>query len=154
MISDDGEDGGEDGRFETWDEAADPSNGAILHPASDATISSLLIKKYAEVKTEDDVECAVCRNTFEDDQLIMQLPCKHFFCQEECTAQWLKQNNSCPICRAKIPTVEEGSGKDVAREDSDTVSPNIDAEQGQVDAAPDRGPGADRDDDVEMVDAW
>jgi hypothetical protein len=154
MVSDDGEDGGDNGRYETWDEATDPSNGVTLHPASDATIKSLPIKKYAEVKTGDDENCAVCREKFEDEKLIMQLPCKHFFCQEECTAQWLKQHDNCPVCRAKVPAVEECSGNDVAHGDIDTTVPNMDAEQDEVEAAPERVAGTDRDDDVEMIDAW
>lgn len=39
------EDEGDDSQYEVWNEATDPSNGAVLNPASDATIKSLPVKK-------------------------------------------------------------------------------------------------------------
>lgn len=149
MVSDDGESGRDDGRYETWDEANDPSNGAILEPASDATIKSLPVKKYTEVKKEEDAQCVVCRETFEDDQLVMQLPCKHFFCEDGCTAQWLKQYDTCPVCRAKVPPVKEGDGNgddDTQHEGGDAVSSSANGEQDEHDAS------FGRDDDVVMLD--
>ena len=154
MLSDDDEDGGDNGRYEVWDEADDPSYGAILHPASDATIKSLPIKKYTEVKTEDDAHCVICREGFKDEQLIMQLPCKHFFCQDGCTAQWLRQCDTCPVCRASVSRVQEDDGKNGAHEDVNAVDTNADAEQEQNDAAPENIVSTDRDDDVTMIDAW
>lgn len=154
MVSDDDDDGGDSGHYEVWDEATDPSNGATLHPASDATIKSLPIKMYAEVETEDDAHCVVCREEFKDEQLIMQLPCKHYFCEDGCTVQWLKQHDTCPICRARVPPVVENDGKKVVREDVNQTDTNVGAEQGQDDAAPNQAVSIDRDDDVTMVDAW
>ena len=154
MVSDDDEDRGDDGRYEVWDEATDPANGAILHPASDATIKSLPVKTYAEVKTEDDAQCLVCREEFKDEQLVMQLPCKHFFCEDGCIVQWLKQQDNCPGCRARVPPVAEDAGKSGAREHVKAVGTEVGAEQEQDDAAPDQVVSTDRDDDVTMVDAW
>jgi hypothetical protein len=154
MVSDDDEDDGDNGRYETWDEATDPSNGAILHPASDATLKSLPIKKYGEVKTEDEAHCVVCREEFKDEQLIMQLPCKHFFCEDGCTVQWLKQQDNCPVCRARVPPVVEDDVKNGSREDVNEVDTDTGAEQEQSDAAPDQVVSTDRDNDVTMVDAW
>lgn len=154
MVSDDDEDGGDDGRYEVWDEATDPSNGASLHPASDATIKSLPVKKYAEVKTEEDAQCVVCREEFKDEQLIMQLPCKHFFCEDGCTVQWLKQHDACPLCRARVPPVVEDGGKNGAHQDVKAAGANTGAGQEENDVAPDQVVSTGRDDDVTMVDAW
>jgi hypothetical protein len=154
MVSDDDEDDGDNGRYETWDEATDPSNGAILHPASDATLKALPVKKYAEVKMEDGVQCVVCREEFKDDQLIMQLPCKHYFCEDGCAVQWLKQQDTCPVCRARVPPVVEDGGKKVFREGVHAVATDTAAEQEQEDTTPDQVVSTDQDDDVTMVDAW
>jgi len=154
MVSDDDEDGGDNGRYEVWDEATDPSNGASLHPASDATIKSLPVKKYAEVKTEEDAQCVVCREEFKDDQLIMLLPCKHFFCEDGCIVQWLKQHDTCAICRARVPPVVEDAGKIGAREHVNEVGADTSADQEENGTAPDQAVSTDRDDDVTMVDAW
>lgn len=149
MVSDDEEGGGDDGRYETWDEATDPSNNVILQPASDATIKSLPVKKYVEVKTEDEAQCVICCDKFQDNQLVIQLPCKHFFCEDGCTVQWLKQHDTCPVCRAKVPAVEEGNGDgsdDDDHEDDDSDGSESDDEQEEHDAT------IDRDDDVTMLD--
>jgi hypothetical protein len=167
MLSDDGEAGGDrdDGRYEEWDEATDPNNGVVLRPASDATIKSLSVKKYAELKTDDEVQCAVCRDKFEDELLVMQLPCKHIFCEDTCTTMWLKQHDTCPICRARVPPVkvekvkkEEKEMKDIGirtgHEDVHIASTGTDAEQVHQEITYARVVETDRDDDVEMVDAW
>lgn len=153
MVSDDGNDGGDNAQYETWDEATDPSHGAILHPASDATIQALPIKTYAEVKTEGDAQCVVCREKFGDKQLIMQLPCGHFFCEDGCTVQWLKQYDTCPVCRARVaPAGEEGSGEDCNQGDVNTAGAGTVAEQNHLDAASGRVLETDGDDDVTMLD--
>jgi hypothetical protein len=164
MLSDDGAAGGDrdDGRYEEWDEATDPNNGVILHPASDATIKSLPVKKYADIKTDDEAQCVVCCENFENQQLVVQLPCKHFFCEDGCTTQWLKQHDTCPICRARVPPVKakkekkekKDSGNHNGHEDVNAVSVATDAEQAQPDVAEGRIVETDRDDDVVMVDAW
>jgi hypothetical protein len=154
MVSDDEDDGGDNGRYEVWDEATDPSNGVILHPASDATLKSLPVKKYAEVKTEDGVHCVVCREEFKDQQLIIQLPCKHFFCEDGCTIQWLKQHDTCPVCRARVPPVVEDAGKDCVHTGVNAVSTDTGTEQEQNNAAADQIVYIDPDNDVNMVDAW
>lgn len=151
MLSDD-EAGGDDGRYEEWDEASDPSTGATLHPASDATIKSLPVKKYAEIKTDDEAQCVVCREKFEDEQLIMQLPCKHFFCEDGCTVQWLKQHDTCPVCRARVPPVKEVSGNDSGHEDVEAVGTTTDDEQEEQEATANRAAETDRDNDVTMLD--
>lgn len=111
MLSDEGDDE-EDGspgpngndRFQHWTEAIDPSNGARLRPASQATIDALPVKPYADVKVDDDAFCVVCHDPYQDEKLVVVLPCKHFFC-EECGKQWLRSYDSCPACRARVPAV-------------------------------------------------
>lgn len=154
MLSDDDQDAVDNSRFQDWDEANDPSNGATLHPASPATIASIPVKKYAEVKREDDAPCVVCRNNFEDEKLIMQLPCEHFFCANGCITDWLKEYDTCPVCRAKVPAVKERSGYDGAHGEVDAIATYANAEQEQIDADADQVVATDRDDDVTMVDAW
>ena len=43
-------------------------------------------------------QCAVCMDEFEVGRKLMQLDCKHEFCQE-CVEGWLADHNTCPVCR-------------------------------------------------------
>ena len=47
--------------------------------------------------------CSVCKDEFEINQNLINLPCKHTF-HDECIKPWLKERNSCPTCRFELPT--------------------------------------------------
>ena len=47
--------------------------------------------------------CSVCKDDFEINQEIINLPCKHTF-HKECLTPWLNERNSCPTCRYELPT--------------------------------------------------
>lgn len=101
MIS---EDEGErsEGEFEPWDAANDPNADVVPRPAPQATMDSLQANKYADVKVDDDSKCPVCCELFRDEQLVVRLACKHIFCKGDCILEWLKNDDSCPLCRAKV----------------------------------------------------
>ena len=54
---------------------------------------------------EDDERevCAVCLCQYEDDDVLLRLPCEHVF-HEPCIARWLSQDSSCPGCRFNLLT--------------------------------------------------
>lgn len=61
---------------------------------------------YAEVKEhhigKGALECAVCLNEFEDDEMLRLIPkCDHVF-HPECIDAWLKSHVTCPVCRADL----------------------------------------------------
>lgn len=113
---DSGSEGGDDDRFEQWDEANDPSANAILRPASQATIDALPRFSYEELKKKEQEEeadeeiCHVCQEEFETGKVVVQLPCGHFFCDGDCIAIWLRQYNTCPACRREVPDVVVAEG--------------------------------------------
>ena len=47
--------------------------------------------------------CAVCLCQYEDDDVLLRLPCEHVF-HEPCIARWLSQDSSCPGCRFNLLT--------------------------------------------------
>ena len=140
MLSQDGQghDGGVAGNngFEHWDEAMDPNAGVVLHPASDATIAGLPKKPFAEVearnvnaavgeekKAEKDgdeepgTRCCVCMETYKAETMVVILSCGHFGCASGCMEQWLKNFDTCPVCRAKVLGVEETTNKGDSTDD-------------------------------------
>ena len=70
---------------------------------------------------EEDVRvklsCAICQEPFELNETIIELPCKEgaphiFHCKEDektCPGiyPWIRENNTCPICRVEFPSEPE-----------------------------------------------
>jgi len=110
------------GGLENWDDANDPNGDVVPRPATQAAIDSLQTMKYATVKVDDDAQCTVCCEQFKDEQLVVRLPCNHIFCKGECILEWLKNNDSCPLCRAKV----SGEAADSDNEDEEEELPDVD----------------------------
>eukprot|EP01117_Protostelium_nocturnum_P006191 TRINITY_DN2232_c0_g1_i1.p1 TRINITY_DN2232_c0_g1~~TRINITY_DN2232_c0_g1_i1.p1 ORF type:complete len:410 (+),score=86.94 TRINITY_DN2232_c0_g1_i1:289-1518(+) len=53
---------------------------------------------------KEDANCPICLSDYEVSEDIRFLRCKHHF-HGECIAEWLQQNNSCPMC--KVPFDEQ-----------------------------------------------
>jgi len=75
-------------------------------PASKDVVEKL--KKYTineEKKKEFGFEncCAVCKDEFDIGEECIYMPCNHYF-HGNCLIPWLKERNSCPICRYELPT--------------------------------------------------
>lgn len=46
--------------------------------------------------------CTVCHDDFQAEGTVLELPCHHCF-HEDCILPWLKEHNTCPVCRHKLP---------------------------------------------------
>ncbi|CAD8057559.1 unnamed protein product [Paramecium sonneborni] len=53
--------------------------------------------------------CTVCQEEYQLQQAL-QMPCNHHF-HSECLIPWLKQHNSCPVCRYELETDDEDYNK-------------------------------------------
>ncbi|KAI1369422.1 hypothetical protein F5Y08DRAFT_153066 [Xylaria arbuscula] len=78
-------------------------------PATENAIASLLKKKLDEEMLGSELkgECTICIDEVKAGDEVVVLPCKHWF-HEECASLWLKQHNSCPVCRAAIDGAAAG----------------------------------------------
>lgn len=82
---------------------ANPQSNAAP-PASENAIAKLERKKMDEetrAREGGKVECTVCIDEVKVGEEVVFLPCKHWF-HEECATMWLKEHNTCPICRMPI----------------------------------------------------
>ena len=75
-------------------------------PASKNAVEKL--KKYTineETIKEFGLEnsCAVCKDEFNIGEECLSMPCNHYF-HRNCLLPWLRERNSCPICRYELPT--------------------------------------------------
>jgi len=55
--------------------------------------------KFSEENGE--TQCVTCLELFKCGKHVVQLKCKHIF-HKPCIVPWLDDNNTCPICRAKV----------------------------------------------------
>jgi len=87
-------------------EAHPQSNAAP--PASQTAIEQLEKKKLTDemIGSEGKAECTICIDEMHRDDDVTVLPCTHWF-HGECVTLWLKEHNTCPICRRPIETREE-----------------------------------------------
>ena len=78
-------------------------------PAAKNAIEKLEKCKISEkIMKEFGVEnsCAVCKDEFIIGEECLLMPCNHHF-HENCLLPWLKERNSCPVCRYELPTDDE-----------------------------------------------
>jgi Ring finger domain len=50
--------------------------------------------------------CTVCQERFEEDDSVLQLPCKHHF-HQDCITPWLRDSKLCPVCMAEVVDCSE-----------------------------------------------
>ncbi|KAI1184137.1 hypothetical protein F5B17DRAFT_413133 [Nemania serpens] len=91
---------------------ANPQSNAPA-PATEDAIASLPRRKLDEemLGAERKGECTICIDEVVVEDEVLVLPCRHWF-HEECASLWLKQHNSCPVCRAAIDGAAAGKPRD------------------------------------------
>ncbi|KAG5961518.1 hypothetical protein E4U58_004242 [Claviceps cyperi] len=55
---------------------------------------------------EGTAECSICIDEMVIGQIAVTLPCKHWF-HEDCVVLWLKEHNTCPVCRTPVEKNDE-----------------------------------------------
>lgn len=91
---------------------ANPQSNAAP-PATQNAIDRLERKKAdakmldADGKGEAKGECTICISDVSVGDEVVCLPCKHWF-HEDCVIMWLKEHNTCPVCRMAIEENSRG----------------------------------------------
>ncbi|KAG7143290.1 putative RING finger protein P32A8.03c like [Verticillium longisporum] len=81
-------------------------------PASEDAIGKLQRKAVDDemLGPEGMAECTICIDELKKGEEVVYLPCKHWF-HDTCVVMWLKEHNTCPICRTPIEErTESASG--------------------------------------------
>ncbi|KAF9599813.1 hypothetical protein IFM89_001759 [Coptis chinensis] len=68
-----------------------------------SVIETLPIFRFSSLRGQKDgLECSVCLNRFESNEVLRLLPkCKHAF-HVECVDTWLDAHSTCPLCRYRV----------------------------------------------------
>ncbi|KAL0930423.1 uncharacterized protein CTRU02_214498 [Colletotrichum truncatum] len=129
-------------------------------PATDEGLRKLERKKVDQkmLGPEGKVECTICIDSFNEGDDATVLPCKHWF-HDQCVVMWLKEHNTCPICRTPIEepsnsnsnsdnnnnsrSGDNGGGHDPSRRPPDAAPGSSDSNQNPAfwDDAPPGMPG-------------
>jgi hypothetical protein len=96
-------------------------------PASDKALKNLDRREVTKetLGEESSIECSICIDDLKEGDTAVFLPCKHWF-HEECVVLWLKEHNTCPICRTPIEARyrdAEGGGR--RRDPSSSSEPDL-----------------------------
>jgi len=83
----------------------------MISPQDGAYLQTIVHKihetksKFAEVRfitQERKLACPICQDDFDTGDEAVKLPCAHYY-HEPCLVTWLKQRNTCPLCRFELP---------------------------------------------------
>ncbi|CAH0021881.1 unnamed protein product [Clonostachys rhizophaga] len=88
---------------------ANPQSNAAP-PASEEALNKLDRRSVDKemLSRDSKTECSICIDDLKEGEKAIFLPCKHWF-HEDCVVLWLKEHNTCPICRSPIEKSEQGS---------------------------------------------
>ena len=78
-------------------------------PASQSAVDKLQKCNITEKKLKEfgfENSCPVCKDEFVINEECLLMPCEHHF-HKDCLIPWLKERNSCPVCRYELPTDDE-----------------------------------------------
>ncbi|KAK7302443.1 hypothetical protein RJT34_13333 [Clitoria ternatea] len=73
-------------------------------PATSSAIAALPMVKVTHEHLATDLNCPICKDEFQLDMEVRELPCKHFY-HSDCVIPWLLMHNTCPVCRYELEGV-------------------------------------------------
>ena len=87
-------------------------NHDVTKPLQNEFKKNLETYKITEEDVTNGLSCAICLDTFKENNMVIKLPCEgmpHFFHSgennKECEGilPWFEKNNTCPVCRTEFP---------------------------------------------------
>ncbi|ROL43946.1 RING finger protein 44 [Anabarilius grahami] len=83
--------------------AFEEQQGAVVskNTLTKAEIERLPIKTYDPTHSAGKTDCQICFSEYKGGERLRMLPCLHDY-HVKCIDRWLKENATCPICRADI----------------------------------------------------
>ena len=69
---------------------------------SDEQFNNLECTSFKELNLNENKECLICIENFNDDDDVIKIPCNHIF-HKNCIKSWVcEESNKCPICRVEV----------------------------------------------------
>ncbi|XP_019187161.1 PREDICTED: E3 ubiquitin-protein ligase RING1-like isoform X1 [Ipomoea nil] len=86
--------------FTTANRPHNPTSKSAIQSLQDLQIDSSILDK------DPVIPCPICKDLFVLNLEVKMLPCKHMY-HSDCILPWLEMNNSCPVCRFRLPPRED-----------------------------------------------
>nr|GLL40846.1 E3 ubiquitin-protein ligase RING1-like isoform X1 [Ipomoea trifida] len=86
--------------FTTANRPHNPTSNSAIQSLQDLRIDSSILDK------DPVIPCPICKDLFMLNLEVKMLPCKHMY-HSDCILPWLEMNNSCPVCRFRLPPRED-----------------------------------------------
>ena len=83
-----------------------PHDQRLAPPASTVVVNNLPRRSLDSISDNQNLQCPVCLASFDDDDVIIEMPCEHCF-HSDCLLPWLRKTNSCPLCRFELKTDDQ-----------------------------------------------
>ena len=64
-------------------------------------LNEYLDNNTTQCNSNDNIDCCICLDKFEENHTSIVLECSHRF-HRECITNWLKKELKCPLCRKQI----------------------------------------------------
>lgn len=74
-------------------------------PASQSAWYEMDDVVIAQKHVDEGTDCGICLQKFKLHDDTKRMPCKHLF-HDLCLLPWLQKNNTCPLCRFELPTLD------------------------------------------------
>lgn len=76
-------------------------SSANTHRISDEDLQHLPRSKVTQNHVDNEAQCTTCMDQFNLNEEVGELACHHIF-HPDCIIPWLRNHNTCPICRHEI----------------------------------------------------
>uniref|UniRef100_A0A3P9HA31 Si:ch211-59o9.10 n=1 Tax=Oryzias latipes TaxID=8090 RepID=A0A3P9HA31_ORYLA len=87
--------------YEALLEFEERQGAVVSRKLSRREIQRFPTKKFHSAKTAGNTQCQICFCDYNDGEKLRMLPCFHDY-HVQCIDRWLKDNTTCPICRANL----------------------------------------------------
>ena len=74
--------------------------GNVNKGLSKDKINRIPEKPFHKALFDDNIQCIICMEEFNENELVKQLHCRHIF-HTDCINHWLSSQKNCPFCKAE-----------------------------------------------------
>ena len=75
--------------------------GSVNKGLSKEKIKKIPEKPFHKALFDDNLDCIICMEKFEENEKVKQLLCGHIF-HGDCIDKWLEKEKKCPFCKAEV----------------------------------------------------
>ena len=75
--------------------------GSVNKGLTQDKIKKIPTKPFRKALFDDNLDCIICMENFEENEIVKQLRCGHIF-HRDCIDKWLEKQKNCPFCKSEV----------------------------------------------------